>query len=328
MRVELVYFKDCPNYEALLPHLRELVAEAGGHEDVELRRIETDDDARRLRFLGSPTVRVDGVDVDPGAREREDFGLKCRLYNTPEGIKGLPPDEWIRSAVRRSARGGGATGDAPGSGRAGWLTARSVSSRLEGLTDTELDLYRFVLRSFVAGRTPTATELGRRAAEEGLPLEEVLAGFERRDLLWLNPERTAVAVAYPFSGTATPHEVALAQSQTWVFAMCAIDALGIPFLARQPAAVRSRDPITSESIEVRIDPTGERRWRPREAVVIAACSGEGPSSTCVCPHVHFVGSRERARHLAAARNAPTELFGIPEAIDIGSWIFSGLLEPL
>ena len=85
MRVELLYFEDCPNYEALLPRVRELVADVGEREEVELRRIETDDEARRQRFLGSPTVRVDGVDVDPDAGEREDFGLKCRLYTTPRG---------------------------------------------------------------------------------------------------------------------------------------------------------------------------------------------------------------------------------------------------
>jgi hypothetical protein len=178
MRVELLYSEDCPNHEALLRRVRELLADAGEREKVELRRIETDDDARRQRFLGSPTVRVDGVDVDPDAGQRDDFGLKCRLYSTPEGIRSVPPDEWIRSALRRSARGGGATGDARGSGRAGLLATRSVSSRLEGLTETELDLYRSVLRSFVAGRTPTAAELGRRAAEDGLQLEEALGGLE------------------------------------------------------------------------------------------------------------------------------------------------------
>ena len=56
MRVELLYFEDCPNYEALLPRVRELVADVGEREEVELRRIETDDEARRQRFLGSPTA--------------------------------------------------------------------------------------------------------------------------------------------------------------------------------------------------------------------------------------------------------------------------------
>jgi len=45
-------------------------------------------------------VRIDGEDVDPGAGEREDFGLKCRLYRTAAGLKPVPPDEWIRKTLR------------------------------------------------------------------------------------------------------------------------------------------------------------------------------------------------------------------------------------
>jgi hypothetical protein len=55
---------------------------------------------QRLRFLGSPTVRVDGRDVEPGADLREDFGLKCRLYRTEDGLTGTPAEEWLLAAIR------------------------------------------------------------------------------------------------------------------------------------------------------------------------------------------------------------------------------------
>jgi hypothetical protein len=97
--VELLYFDGCPSYERLLPRLRELVAEMGTHVEVDLRRVESVADAERERFLGSPTVRVDGVDVDPGARDRDDFGLKCRLYRSGGDTSPLPPEEWIRAAL-------------------------------------------------------------------------------------------------------------------------------------------------------------------------------------------------------------------------------------
>ena len=103
MTVELLYFESCPSYEALLPELRRLIAAEGIENEIELRRIEENEDAERERFLGSPTVRIDGVDVDPGASEREDFGLKCRLYRTETGLKPVPPEEWIRAALRGSA---------------------------------------------------------------------------------------------------------------------------------------------------------------------------------------------------------------------------------
>ncbi len=102
MRVELLYFDGCPSHERLLPRLSELVAGADPDAGVELRRVESIEAAERERFLGSPTVRIDGVDMEPGAPERTDFGLKCRLYRSDEGISGLPPERWIRDALAQA----------------------------------------------------------------------------------------------------------------------------------------------------------------------------------------------------------------------------------
>jgi hypothetical protein len=105
VRVELLYFAGCPSYERLLPRLRELVAEAGADPDaIELVAVETIDAAERLRFLGSPTVRVDSRDVDPNARDRDDFGLKCRIYRSEDGQAATPSDAWIRAALTGAAR--------------------------------------------------------------------------------------------------------------------------------------------------------------------------------------------------------------------------------
>jgi hypothetical protein len=67
---------------------------------MKLRQVESEEDARRSRFLGSPTVRVDGRDIEPGADRRTDYGLKCRLYRTPDGIVGVPPDTVIVDALK------------------------------------------------------------------------------------------------------------------------------------------------------------------------------------------------------------------------------------
>ena len=103
MKVEVLYFDGCPNHEALLPHLRELLESSGAGADIELVRVEDPVAAERERFLGSPTVRVDGEDVEPGAADRTDFGLKCRLFSTPDGLRGAPADEWVLDALQRSA---------------------------------------------------------------------------------------------------------------------------------------------------------------------------------------------------------------------------------
>jgi hypothetical protein len=99
VRVELLYFDGCPNHEALLPRLRSLLDHADVPDQISLHRVESPAAAERERFLGSPTVRIDGRDVDPGAELRADYGLKCRLYATPEGLRGVPPDAWILAAL-------------------------------------------------------------------------------------------------------------------------------------------------------------------------------------------------------------------------------------
>ena len=71
---------------------------------VALHHIETIEDAERERFLGSPTVRVDGHDIDPGADDRDDYEDECRLYPTDEGVRGTPPDAWILGALGRQTR--------------------------------------------------------------------------------------------------------------------------------------------------------------------------------------------------------------------------------
>lgn len=96
MKVELLYFDGCPGYRELLPRVRELV---GDRAELELHPVESMGQAERVRFLGSPTVRVNGADVDPDAAGGTDYGLKCRLYPAGEGQSHAPPDEWIRRAL-------------------------------------------------------------------------------------------------------------------------------------------------------------------------------------------------------------------------------------
>lgn len=101
VKLEVLYLDGCPSNDRLLPCLREL---AIGHSvELQRHRIDTPEQAVQTRFLGSPSVRVDGVDVEPGAQARTDFGLKCRLYRGPDGQSRQPPTEWIERALRETA---------------------------------------------------------------------------------------------------------------------------------------------------------------------------------------------------------------------------------
>jgi hypothetical protein len=95
----MLYFDGCPNHEALLPRLRELLVGEGISTEIDLRKITDDEAAQRERFLGSPTIRVNGRDVEPGTERRTDYGLKCRLYRTQTGLSGQPPQAWLRAAL-------------------------------------------------------------------------------------------------------------------------------------------------------------------------------------------------------------------------------------
>jgi hypothetical protein len=104
MRIELLYFDGCPSHHAFLPHLRELLDRAGVAAKIELRRVQSPEEAEHERFLGSPTLRIDGRDVDRGASDRDDFGFKCRLYPGDQRLSGVPPDDWVLAALRRASR--------------------------------------------------------------------------------------------------------------------------------------------------------------------------------------------------------------------------------
>jgi len=95
MKISILYFDGCPNHPPVAEMARRVAAEYGL--DAAIEEVEVGpDDVVRLRFLGSPTVQVDGVDIGPAARERNDFAMSCRVYNTPEG---LPSEESLLAAL-------------------------------------------------------------------------------------------------------------------------------------------------------------------------------------------------------------------------------------
>lgn len=99
--VELLYFDDCPNWRSVRKTLDRVVAERSPAHEITLVEIENETAAVAHRFLGSPTVRVDGRDVEPGADERRDYGMQCRVYRTSGGLGGAPDEAWIRAALTR-----------------------------------------------------------------------------------------------------------------------------------------------------------------------------------------------------------------------------------
>jgi hypothetical protein len=103
-RVEILYFEGCPNHEPARALVERLASNLGIEPQIELLEVADPDAAVALRFLGSPTVRVDGVDVEPGAEERRDFALSCRIYRSERGVAGQPDERWVREALSEAAK--------------------------------------------------------------------------------------------------------------------------------------------------------------------------------------------------------------------------------
>jgi hypothetical protein len=103
MRVSFLYYEVCPSHDLAFERLREVLAEERISTEVEVIKVETEDQARELRFVGSPTIRVDGQDIDSPSDSR--YALTCRAYRLEDGrISPLPSRDMIRRALRSVAK--------------------------------------------------------------------------------------------------------------------------------------------------------------------------------------------------------------------------------
>ena len=97
--VEVLTFEGCPHAEPALELVKRVLADSGVGATV--RRVEVPDAeaAAAQHFLGSPTIRVNGPDIEPGVAVRDQYVLSCRIYRTDSGIAGEPDEQWLREAL-------------------------------------------------------------------------------------------------------------------------------------------------------------------------------------------------------------------------------------
>jgi len=206
------------------------------------------------------------------------------------------------------------------------FTSGSVAGRAERLPGPLRDLHRAVLRRFLeTGAPPTARWLRQAAADAGLGASAV-DGLAAADAVHV--VNGLVAVAYPFSGTPTPHRVEL-DGLPAVYAMCAIDALGLPLMAGRDGQITSADPHDGTPIVVTAR-DGTWSWTPSSAVVVAGratdCGAGCGSFEVMCPHTIFHASRESARaHLTRHGGLDAQILDQDTAVECGRRNFGALL---
>jgi hypothetical protein len=98
MKIELLYFNDCPSWKAALENLETALAAEAVKAEIQLVEVLDQDQAARLKFLGSPSFCVNGQDWWPEARET--YNLSCRVYATYQGMRGVPTVEMLREKIR------------------------------------------------------------------------------------------------------------------------------------------------------------------------------------------------------------------------------------
>ena len=98
MKIEFLYFKGCSHWEAALEELQDLLGAKGVEDEIGVVRVSSNDEADRLRFPGSPTIRINGEDVEPEAPS-SGFHLACRVYEVEGEFLGRPPKEWLDAAL-------------------------------------------------------------------------------------------------------------------------------------------------------------------------------------------------------------------------------------
>ena len=94
----MLYIDSCPNWQETDERLRQALASLGRHVTPTYVEVETPEDAERLAFRGSPTVLVDGADAF--ADDWAPVGLSCRVFQTPEGLRGAPTVDQLIAVLR------------------------------------------------------------------------------------------------------------------------------------------------------------------------------------------------------------------------------------
>ncbi len=97
LHIEMFYFEDCPSWKMAQESLEGILQKHNIEAKVQLIRVETDQEARDHHFVGSPSIRVNGEDLFPVNHEH--YALGCRVYQTPDGMRGWPTTEMIEDTL-------------------------------------------------------------------------------------------------------------------------------------------------------------------------------------------------------------------------------------
>jgi hypothetical protein len=307
VHIELRSVPDCPNLDPVRTALLMALVDLGLSAEV----------TEVVGDYPSPSVLIDGVDVMTGTSGVDT--VACRLD--------LPTIEHLRVALNAAMSTPVEPRQLATPDR---CTAPSDAIRPDRphraaqLPAATRQVYQAILRHFAATGSAPGDDIIRAAADRaGTDPTAALQALAAADLIALDAHSRLVA-AYPFSPTPTRHLVAV--GPITVSAMCAIDALGIPYMLGTDAVIASTDPHSGQPVQVTVT-NGEAIFEPAAAVVVYAATGTaGPSVDTCCTTINFFASSGTAHAWTAAHPAGIVIvLSQDQAIALGRHIFEILL---
>ena len=106
MKIELLYFEGCPNHEPAKRILQEALDSLDRQDLIEEVEVRTPEEAEAIGFVGSPSIRINGSDIEPWARNAKAFGVSCRTYAYGSQHSGVPSREFLLGVIMEAIREG------------------------------------------------------------------------------------------------------------------------------------------------------------------------------------------------------------------------------
>ncbi len=99
MKIEFLYFEGCPNHALALALLKKNLAIEEVDQGIEMINVDSVEIAQKTRFLGSPSIRINGKDIETSDVDLSDYGMKCRIYIGGADPTGIPPENLIIKSI-------------------------------------------------------------------------------------------------------------------------------------------------------------------------------------------------------------------------------------
>lgn len=102
LQIDILYFDGCPHIDQTVKQVSDIIDALGVDATLETIEVADDAEAREIGFVGSPTIRINGNDIEPDAENRQTVGLGCRVYPSENGPTGVPPVALITEGLEKA----------------------------------------------------------------------------------------------------------------------------------------------------------------------------------------------------------------------------------